>query len=612
MEGDGKEASRIAPSASSQRRDELLLGYTKSLLSLQTVQDEHYVAALISLSKLSSPLPIQVLLDEILKKGGMFEFILRLIPTYLQNNMEDTSMECYLTLALHLLSYIFSPPVEKLPKSSTAFLTKSAFVTAPLLIQVLRAHSSSQLRTTLVIDTQIVTILHHVLVYHLNSTTLLEENSPAYWEQFWNDNEILLPILQTYRYLLTQHESILLTDYRQELISILQFCIDSPPFSSSLLLDSPSLLEFLEFAPTNAHLFYLALQWITLLLLNTEDNNIRSDSNNNNRKSIKHLLKHSDVRACTLFSNLVVFGFKCYYNSKDNFGVARKSSSTSFNMDMKQNENNISVINSAIIRCKLFETVALTIECVGGKWTMIGDDRNWKANIIMKQEIDNNDGSATFCNMNTRQATKDIALLTCVRMASGELRIILDRILDIGQLAFGVNEEQQSIIILANTALHCTRILFAVLQDLIQTVVDEDDNSVEKSDLQQESYVDLLHFETILKIKESMEDAIHAMFQFTVASAPEINGESAILYRDEDEKRVSLFDSVILICTKCIKIWLSENDSDNAAIPTNTKHEVAVLHTLLEEDVNEWSETTTADWKQRYSRSRDAITFETL
>eukprot|EP00590_Aulacoseira_subarctica_P003928 CAMPEP_0172421446 /NCGR_PEP_ID=MMETSP1064-20121228/7687_1 /TAXON_ID=202472 /ORGANISM="Aulacoseira subarctica , Strain CCAP 1002/5" /LENGTH=214 /DNA_ID=CAMNT_0013161845 /DNA_START=933 /DNA_END=1574 /DNA_ORIENTATION=+ len=214
----------------------------------------------------------------------------------------------------------------------------------------------------------------------------------------------------------------------------------------------------------------------------------------------------------------------------------------------------------------------------------------------MKQEIDNNDGSATFCNMNTRQATKDIALLTCVRMASGELRIILDRILDIGQLAFGVNEEQQSIIILANTALHCTRILFAVLQDLIQTVVDEDDNSVEKSDLQQESYADLLHFETILKIKESMEDAIHAMFQFTVASAPEINGESAILYRDEDEKRVSLFDSVILICTKCIKIWLSENDKDNAAIPTNAKHEVAVQHTLLEEDVNEWSETTTADW----------------
>ena len=612
MEGDGEETSRVTPSASSQRRDELLLGYTKSLLSLQTVQDEHYVAALIALSKLSSPLPIQVLVDEILQEGGMFEFILRLIPTYLQNNMNDTSMEGYLTLSLHLLNYIFSPPVEDLPQSSSAFLTKSAFVTAPFLIQVLRVHSSSQLRTTLLIDTQIVAILHHMLVYHLNSTTSLEDISSAYWKQFWNDNEILLPILQTYRYSLTQHESVLLTDYRHELISILQFCIDSPPFFHSLLLDSPLLLEFLEFAPTNAHLFYLALQWTTLLL-NMEDNNMSSDSSSNNGKSIKHLLKHSDVRACTLFSNLVVFGFKCYYNynNKDDFGVTRKISSTTFNVDMDQNKNSTSVINSAIIRCKLFETVALTVECVGGKWTMIGDGREWKASTITKQKNDNDDGCATFCNMNTRHATKDITFLTCVRMASGELRIILDRILDIRQLTFGVNEDHQSIIILANTALHCIRILFAVVQDLIQTVADEDDNSVEKSDLLQESYVDLLHFETILKIKESMDDAIHAMFQFIVASAPESNGESAILYCDEDEKRELLFDSVFLLCTKCIKVWLSENNNDNAAIPTNTKHEVAVLRTLLEEDVDEWSETSTADWKQRYSRSRNAIIFET-
>lgn len=578
------------------QRDELLLSYAKKLLQQQQQQqqlirgDENYLAALISLSKLSSPLPVEVFVQEQMLNENMISFLLRLISSYLHHNTkgEEQVYYYYLTLSINLLHYIIL--------SSAALTTESLSVVRPVvtnlvhraipfLLQVLQIHSSSssEFNTAAIIpvDSQIVEILYCILVYYY-----FDEE-----DQYYDSNSFLVPILLRYRSLITVQKStpspepeqnIIIAEYRKHLTSILHHILhNSFSSSSSLFLrgSSKALVEFLDLALTHDSTFYsFALQWSKQLFhLSSND-----DDGEESSDWTQLLLHNSNVQ--TLFSNLIVFGFQHYYNTCDSSiydSSAGKNQDDGTTVNSSGNSSTSAAsTTSRLISCDLFETVALALETVGGIWAIKSCESEQNVTSVAAASA----AAAATIPYNNRilESTRNMSdplLTVIIRMASGEIRILLGWILEIGrddQYVQNKDEQQNPLIVLANTVLHCTRILLTVVKDLVDDDDEKDMIIMEK----RKNWVRLLHFETVLKIKECMETAMQAMFEFVAAATPvTTNDDLSIATKD-----LPLFDSVLMLCTKCLKVWLAENYNNNAPIiHTSNEHELSILRTLVQE-----------------------------
>lgn len=571
-----------------QNRDVSLVHFAKKLLlplqkdpKKQTKDDETYLAALISLSKLSSPLSVELMVQESILTEDTIGFLLRLISSYLyrENNNILTKEEAffYLSITVHLLHYIIlSSVTSRTKKSIVCMVTNLVHRSTPPLLQILHFHSSSSSKCDtapiIAIDTQIVEILHCILVYYY-----LESNE----EQDLDSSQILVPILVRYQSLVADQrgashtlqpdQTLIISQYRTHLLSILHYILHHDSSSSSFLhTSSHALVQFLDLALTHDSTFYhVALKWCQHLFRETSKIT-KSGRGNEDSSSWSHLVRNN-VSVQTLFSNCIIFGFQRYYNSTKN-NLPTKGHREA-NKDDRTTST--STDNARQISCDLFETIALAVEHIGGIWAI--------QNYTSDQDVTKiTVGSATMAynSLDSDRSFNDSLLTLVMRMASGELRIVLGLLLARGRDDHRLNsndEEHDTRILLANTTLHCTRIIFAVLKDLI-----EEDNDCDSTIKENESHswVHLLHFETILNIKESTEDAINAMFQFVAATTP-VSGKFCVMMESEDS---SLMDSVTVLCIKCLKLWLRENENDNATvIQTSNEHEKSILCALMRE-----------------------------
>lgn len=565
-----------------QNRDVSLVRYAKKLLlplqkdpKKQTKDDETYLAALIALSKLSSPLSVELMVQESILTEDTIAFLLRLMSSYLHHKKTNISAKedefFYLSISIQLLHYvILSSVTSKTKKSLMCMVTNLVHKSTPSLLQVLQIHSSLSSKFNsapiIAIDTQIVEILHCILVYYY-----LESND----EEDLDSNQILVPILVRYRSLVadqcgTSHtlqsdQTLIISQYRTHLLSILHYILHNDSSLSSFLhTSSHALVQCLDLALTHdSTLYHLALQWCKYLFRETSKIT-KSSRGNEDSSSWSHLVRNN-ATVQTLFSNCILFGFQHYYNStKDRREAKKDDRMTSTSTDCSRE-----------ISCDLFETIALALEHIGGIWAI----QNYKSDQnVTKGAV----GSTTRAYNSPDSSTRfnDSLLTLVMRMASGELRIVLGLLLAKGRFDHRLNSKDEvpdTITLLANTTLHCTRIIVAVLKDLIEEDIDCDSTIKEN---ESDSWVHLLHFETILNIKQCTEDAMHAMFQFVAATVP-ISGNFCVMMESED---LTVIDSVTVLCIKCLKLWLRENEHDNATIiPTTNEHEKSLLCALMRE-----------------------------
>jgi hypothetical protein len=337
-------------------------------------------------------------------------------------------------------------------------------------------------------------------------------------------------------------------------------------------------VQFLDLALTHdSTLYFFALQWCQHLFRRINKTKKSGERNEEQPSSWSYLLRYN-LAVRTLFSNLIVFGFQNYYNSSKN-NLNNQIHEANEDDRTTTTTNTASDSGRLIISCDLFETIALAMEHMGGIWAI--------KNCIRDQDVLSiTAGSRTMTynnNLDSGRFLSDSLLTLVIRMASGELRILLGLMLDKVRDDHCWNSKSEehgaSMVLLANTTLHCTRILFAVLKDLIEED-DECDSTIQEN--ASYNWVHLLHFETILAIKEATEDAMHAMFQYVTATTP-VSANICSMMESDD---LSLFDSVTVLCIKCLKLWLVENYNDNATIiPTSNEHEKTILYALIKETI---------------------------
>jgi hypothetical protein len=576
-----------------ENRDVLLLGYAKKLLlrlqedqKKQTEENETYLAMLISLSKLSSPLSVELMVQESILTEGTIAFLLRLISSYLHSETNTSTKEevfFYLSISINLLHYIVlsSAASNNKIKSHGCIVTNLVYRSTPSLLQVLKLHSSSSSEfhsaAIIHIDTQIIEIIHCILAYFYDYRKSNEDH-------FLDSSQILVPLLVRYRSLVTDQRSTsppdqtlpIISQYRTHIISILHYILHNVP-SSFLDTSSEALVKFLDLALTHDSTFYhFALQWCQHLFRKVIKTKKSGERNKEDPSSWSYLLRYNlEVR--TLFSNLIVFGFQHYYNSSKN-NLGNKIHEANEDDRRTTTTNTATDSGRLIISCDLFETIALAMEHMGGIWAIkhcVKDQDVLSIAAGSRNTTYNN-------NLDSGRSLSDSLLTLVIRMASGELRILLDLMLDKGRDDPCLNGKSEkydaSMVLLANMTLHCTRILFAVLKDLIEENDDECNSTIQEN--ASYNWVHLLHFETILTIKEATEDAMHAMFQFVTATTP----VSANIYSMMESDDLSLLDSVTVLCIKCLKLWLVENSNDNATIiPTFNEHEKTILCALFKE-----------------------------
>jgi len=454
-------------------------------------------------------------------------------------------------------------------------LALTSLKATPRLLQMLHVRSAStSLLSIDAIDVQIVMILRDILIYQLIPVMMAKEDSnwtdhdkermasiqKECWK-LWDETDVVLTIILRYKCSLlgiAKHqkqdkkegadveEKKFSREFRSVLISILQCIIglhrcycDSLISTRKLISSSSSIIEFMELAPTDPDIYHLALRWCTELLKDPAPSSnlstpIRAAASPRSQQPTsgesptawKDLLRNCDLPTCASFSNLILFGLK---HSGAEVGSSINDPSVALH-----------------IQHDLFETIALALEAVGGKWAIL---------------VPVSDSAPCI-----PAARAGSTLLACIRMASGELRILLDRVLNIGRANFGKVEnqmEQQQHKIMANTILHCTRIILTAMHELVAvaSALDVEENEPYIDDTADWADLDM---GTVLHIKESMDDALDAVFQFLASPAfdkecdgSKMNGEP-------------LLDSVALLCSRCIETWLAENDIDSIPSPTQS------------------------------------------
>ena len=139
--------------------------------------------------------------------------------------------------------------------------------------------------------------------------------------------------------------------------------------------------------------------------------------------------------------------------------------------------------------------------------------------------------------------TKELQVF--VRVACGEIRILLASILS------AVEGGKDWCSNLSRKLEVCAKIFLASVKNLIEILNDEDDESAANKTKAKAAW-SAVSFETILHIKNSLDDSVDAMLQFM--------GDDSLAYSSSS----SSSSAVILQCVKPIGAWYAENEFEEA------------------------------------------------